>query len=250
MRHRRPVTARGTTSASLLAAVLLAGCLQPTGSAAPSTNATTAPSATAVASPGATDAPTAGPTAEPTPAPSPEPTVEPTIEPEPTDAVCPTSRVLTVRQFVDSPRSCFDGKDVKIKGWLDTPGPLDFAGPSIRPFWLAYPETGPCSSPSPTCSLGIALWQDVPLDPEHICEEDREAYCSLIFPHSAPGTGLHFMPLRRWVILTGHTDDPAAERCHWEYPPEVEPGTLDDDDAVRHCRAQFVVTKIDFVDSV
>jgi hypothetical protein len=74
-----------------------------------------------------------------------------------------------------------------------------------------------------------------------------EPYCGVFFPHSAPGTGLHFLPLEHWVILTGHTDDPAAERCH--YPPDSEPGIHDDADAVEWCRAQFVVTEVDRVDS-
>jgi hypothetical protein len=116
--------------------------------------------------------------------------------------------------------------------------------PVIKPLWLAYPESGPCSPPAEGCSLAIAMWQDVPLDPDHVCSGD-EPSCGFFFPHSAPGTGLHFLPLEHWVILTGHTDDPAADKCHWEYPPDVEAGTLDDAAAVEHCRAEFVVTEID-----
>jgi hypothetical protein len=151
-----------------------------------------------------------------------------------------------VREFVEADFRCFASKDVRIKGWLDTPPPMGFEGPTIHPLWLAYPESGPCNPPADDCSLAIAIWQDVPLDPEHICSTE-ESYCSLFFPHSAPGTGLHFLPLRRWVILTGHTDDPAAQRCHYE--PDEQSVSPDDTVAVEQCRTQFVVTEIDVVDS-
>jgi hypothetical protein len=226
----------------LLAALVVSGCIEPQATTGPSASAspttveaspTPAPTSAAVASP------------EPTSLPTAEPTVEPTIEPEPTEMPCPTARLLNVREFVGAPWRCFAGEDVRIKGWLDTPPASGYEGPAaIYPLWLAYPESGPCNPPADDCSLTVAIWQDVPLDPDHICS-DEEPSCSLFFPHSAPGTGLHFLPLEHWVILTGHTDDPAAERCHWEYGPDVEPGTLDDADAVARCRAQFVVTEID-----
>jgi hypothetical protein len=152
-----------------------------------------------------------------------------------------------VREFAEASWQCFADRDVRVKGWLDGPPPLGFEGPATYPRWLAYPESGPCDPPEEGCSVTIAMWQDVPLDADRICS-DADAYCSLFFPHSAPGTGLHFLPLRRWVILTGHTDDPAAQRCHYEYPPGEDP-VFDDAQAVEHCRTQFVVTEIDFVDS-
>lgn len=226
----------------LLSALLASACVPPLATTLPSTSAS--PTAVAQASPEVTSPPTPQPTVEPTTGPS----AEPTIEPEPTAGTCPTARLLFVREFVEAPWQCFAGVDVRIKGWLDTPPPFGDEGPAIHPLWLAYPESGPCSPPAEGCSLAVALWQDVPLDPDHVCSGDAP-YCSFFFPHSAPGTGLHFLPLEEWVILIGHTDDPAAEHCHWEYPPGSEPGTLDDADAVQHCRAEFVVTTIDRVDS-
>lgn len=225
----------------LLAAMVVSGCIE--------SQATTGPSASA--SPTVEASPTPAPTAsavasqEPTPLPTAEPTVEPTIEPEPTEVPCPTARLLSVREFVEAPWQCFAGHDVRIKGWLDEPPAFGVLPPVIKPLWLAYPEGGQtCDEPDEDCFYAVALWQDVPLDPDHVCSGD-EPYCGFLFPHSAPGTGLHFLPLEHWVILTGHTDDPAAERCHWEYPPDAEQGSLDDAEAVEHCRAEFVVTEID-----
>ena len=142
---------------------------------------------------------------------------------------------------------CFRDHDVRVKGWLDEPGPVDFGGLTIRPAWLAYPESyQTCDDPAADCIHLVALWQDTPPAGDHACTSD-EPYCRVIFPHSAPGTGLHFAPLRRWVILTGHTDDPAAQRCHWEDPADA--GGFDEAYAVEACREQFVVTEIDVVDS-
>ena len=153
-----------------------------------------------------------------------------------------------MRQFVEANASCFK-KDVRVKGWLDEPGPFGFEGPAIHPLWLAYPEGGQtCEQQEPECFYSVAMWQDVPPSGDHVCSSD-EPYCSYFFPHSAPGTGLHFLPLERWVILTGHTFDAAAERCHYEYPPGTEPDPIDDLNAVERCRGEFVVTEIDVVDS-
>lgn len=227
--------------AALLAPLLVAACLDPGPTAAPTSVANPTPSAAPTAEPTQAAVASLPPTAEPTI----EPSAEPTIEPEPTAATCPTARLLAVREFVEAPWQCFAGHDVRIKGWLDEPTGTGFLPPLIRPVWLAYPEGGQtCDEPDEDCFYSVALWQDVPLTPDHVCSEE-EPYCSFLIPHSAPGTGLHFLPLEHWVILTGHTDDPAAQRCHYEYPPDVEPGSLDDADAVRHCRRQFVVTEID-----
>ena len=54
-------------------------------------------------------------------------------------------------------------------------------------------------------------------------------------------------PLQRWVILAGHTNDAAAEGCHWTTIEDFG-GERDDADAVRHCRKQFVVTAIEEVE--
>ncbi len=241
---RHPRLAR--FGAALLSPLLVAACLPSGPTAAPTSGAKPTPNASPTAEPTQAAVATVPPTARPTI----EPSAEPTIEPEPSLAPCPTARLLSVREFVEAPRSCFAGRDVLVfKGWLDEPGPLGFHPPLIWPIWLAYPEGGQtCDEQIADCFYSIALWQDVPLDPDHVCSDD-EPYCSLFFPHSAPGTGLHFLPLEHWVIRPGHTDDPAAERCHWEYSPDIEPGSLDDAEAVEHCRTQFVVTEIDRADS-
>jgi hypothetical protein len=237
----------------LLVAVSLvaAACMQPVASLSPSSPPTAGPSGTpspttaAVASPTVTDPATTAPTIAPTVEPTAEPTVDPTGPPP--SLPCPTARLLNVREFVQASWQCFAGRDVRIKGWLDTPPPFGYEGPAIYPLWLAYPESRQCAEHT-GCSVTLALWQDVPVDDDHMCSSD-EAYCSLVFPHTPPGSELHFGPLERWLILTGHTDDPAAQRCHYEDPPGEDLGTLDDADAVAHCQREFVVTEIDVVDS-
>ena len=150
-----------------------------------------------------------------------------------------------MQEFVEAKRSCFSAQDVRIRGWLDEPSPFGVIGPSIKPLWLAYPQGGrTCDEQEAHCFYSIALWQVVPPGPDEVCSED---FCGDLIPHVAPGSGLVLEPLERWVILTGHTHDAAAERCHWELPLDVT-AEVDDAEAVAHCRRQFVVTAIEEVE--
>lgn len=205
--------------ARVLAALVMAACTQPTGSSASAALATATPGAIASLEPTATA------------------TSEPTAEADGTPKPCPTGKVLTVVEFVrGGRRGCFRDEDIRIRGWLDDPTPMGFEGPQIEPTWLAYAD-----------SSGAALWSAVPEGEFYHCPTD-EPNCRFFFPRLKPSSGLSFLPLERWVILTGHLQDPAAEDCHFAYPDDWEGGRYDDADAVRQCRQGFVVTAIKNVD--
>jgi hypothetical protein len=196
----------------VLASAILAGCSG--GPASPSPTVEHSPAAT----PAVTEAPT------PTPASTVAP--EPTAEPERTFGPCPTTTVISVKAFVLGDPACFTTGDIEIRGWLDYPSPLGFEGPVVEPRWLWYPT-----------DEGAALWFDVPQG-DFVCNEDHDAWCYSFFPHRAPDSDLALVPLKRWVILTGHTHDPAAETCRYEDEPQPNP------ELVAGCRTRFVVTAI------
>ena len=201
------------------AALVLAGC---------SVGANSTPSPVILV-PASLAADTPAPTATPSPIPSPEPTVElvPTVEPERTYGPCPTKAILSVKEFKLANPACFETGDIEIRGWLDYPPPLGFECPCVVPGWLWYPT-----------DEGAALWVDVPHGDDFVCDEDRDAWCSWFFPHRAPDSAVKLLPIKRWVILTGHTHDPAAETCR--YDDEAGPNP----DLIAGCRSNVVVTAI------
>jgi hypothetical protein len=223
-----------------IAALLVGGCVQPAAATVPAPQAAATDGAP-TGRPAPTDVAMASP--DPSASPEPEPTAKPTVEPERTPKPCPTADVLSVREFDDAPRRCFGPEDIQIRGWLDSIDGLHGTGPSIRPWWLAYPQSGrTCDEQKPECFYAFTLWVHVPPDLSPCSRE--EPHCSIVFPHVPPSSGLDLLPLQRWVILTGHTNDAAAERCHWWYGDEPEMD-LDNAEAVRHCRKEFVVTAIE-----
>jgi hypothetical protein len=174
--------------------------------------------------------------------PAPTPTAEPSLAalassgptPEPTDQPCPTAEILTVGEFVRAKPSCFGDEPFKLRSWADRPPPTGFEGPAhIEPRWLYYPDE----------NLTV-LWSAKTVG--HRCP-DVEPDCDGFFPHINPDSGLSFLPLGRWVIVTGHLRDPAAERCRYVYPDDWTDPKADDMEAIRRCRTHFVVTAIEEV---
>ena len=212
--------------ATLLGSVLLvAGCYGSPSSSPASSAAAVAP--TLAPSPTATTTPTAPPTLTPTP--------EPTAVPG--SGLCPTDSPLTARQLVEGGEStCFGRATIQVRGWLDAPPSIGFEPPTIKPGWLYYPAPG-----APT------IWEKQPAgqDDCYVGEEQ----CAFFFPHINPASGLTLEGEPRWLILTGHFDDPAAVRCHWVYPDDVplKDRVADDADAVAACRGGFIVDS--FVDA-
>ena len=225
---------------ALASLLLVAACTPP----APSTTTDDSPapigsaaqSAAAVASPGAsapsTIPPTAAPTLDATSTPTTEPTIEPTAEPtaEPTQATrgCPTDDVLTVSQYLAAPLRCFGSDRIRIEGWLDTPPPVGFEPPLIRPTWLAYPPDG---------TLFFTLFSKPPTPPDHVCGD-----CPGFFLHLKPSSTIVLDGPGRWVIATGHRRDPASERCFFDEPDDWIGEEPDDANARETCRLQFVLT--------
>ncbi len=181
-------------------------------------------------------APTAGPaTAIPVASPLAS-TVPATPRPTPTDVPvsgCPTMTPLPVLEFTLADPLCFASPDVAVRGWLGDPPPVGWEAPYIEPGWLIYP-------PEPRNS---ALWSGPP-GGEAMCGADPE--CAWFFVHVAPTSAVSLGSTPRWVIVTGHLLDPAAETCHYVFDdawPAAAP-TPPDVQAREECRSQFVATAI------
>jgi hypothetical protein len=218
---------------SLLVTILLAACGQPgpsSGASALTSSGAPASSSSAAPSVAATVEPSAPATVEPTPEPTaPPPTEEPADAPKPIDASCPnaTDDTISVQEYVDATTSCFR-YGVRVRGWLDTPPPLGFEAPLVKPSWIYYPSGDSATS----------LWHQPPPEPDHVCASGED--CWWFFPHPDPDLGLDLEPLHRWVILTGHTRDPRAQNCHYDgVGPNPNP------ELVTICGRQFVVTAIE-----
>jgi hypothetical protein len=217
----------------LLCAIVFAGCGQPGTSitgATPPASAETSPAApsSAAASLEPSAAPTAEASVEPTGAPPTE-APPPEVTPKPIDPSCPnaTDDTISVQEYVDAPTSCFR-YGVRVRGWLDSPPPLGFEGPLVKPSWIYYPSGDSATS----------LWHQPPPEPDHVCATGQD--CWWFFPHPDPDLDLDLEPLERWVILTGHTRDPRAENCHYDgVGPNPNP------ELVVICGRQFVVTAIE-----
>lgn len=202
-------------------ALLVAGCFGGPPSPAPSA---TAAAETPAPSPTATAMPAARPTLTPTAVP--EPTPEPTVT---TDG-CPTGPDLTIALYVDSDLGCLGSTDVELRGWLDEVG-IGFLPPGIKPSWLWVPG----SSDVP------ALWQTRWAASDGGCEGSD---CGVMLLHVDPSSDVVLDGAPRWVIVTGHRDDPKATRCHYVYPEDWPGEPLDDATAVATCRQSFVLTSI------
>jgi hypothetical protein len=146
----------------------------------------------------------------------------------PTPVICPPTQPFSVDQYleiVSVEPGCFGPADVTIRGWIDQPPMLGFMPPLIRPGWLAYP-------PEPT----LALW-DAPPNGSDCLGSD----CNAMLIHIRPGSDVRFDLPARWVIVTGHSLDPAAATCHYEgrpTPTDQAPGDY------TGCNVQFVITNV------
>ena len=151
----------------------------------------------------------------------------PTTEPLP----CSTHARLTVAEFVSTDPACLLDREVEIVGWLDAPPAMGWEGPGIEPGWLVYPAASPISG----------FWSAIPVGQDHICPEEG---CGWMFIHIDPRSGLSLGTKPRWVIVTGHISDPAADTCHYVYPADSNDIKPSDLGARRDCRSGFVLTSI------
>lgn len=199
----------------VLGALLVVGCATGSTSSPPTTEA---PSTSPSALPPATASQT----------PSPQSTA---ISTQALDG-CPSGSPIEVRAFVDADPACFGSDDFEVRGWLDWPIAIEFTPPTIAPAWLFYPLPG-----------WSAIWEAQPVGPSKDCEIDGRG-CAWFYFHEdlRPGTG--YAGPSRWVIVTGHLDDPAAETCHYVYPEDWPEPTSDDADAVAACQTSFVLVSL------
>lgn len=174
--------------------------------------------------------PSAAPATEGVPSSVPTSTPRPTPTPVAGVGNCPTDSQLTVAQFAEADPACFGSADVEIRGWLDKPPAIGFEPPGISPRWLHYPSGSDLTT----------LWEARP-EPDGSCPTIGEQGCTGFFWHIDPASGLTLDGPPRWLIVTGHLDDPAAQTCHYVYPEDWTKERADDAEAVATCRAQFVI---------
>jgi hypothetical protein len=188
------------------------------------------PSEAAVASPEPSVPPTEEPTVEPTPELTSPPITPPPVTPPPIDPDCPQDEaddVISVQEFVDAKHTCFEN-GIRVRGWLDTPPPIGFLPPIVKPGWIYYPSG----------DFATMLWHQPPPEPDHVCASGED--CWSFFPHLDPKLDIVLEPLERWVILTGHTRDPRAKKCHYDGEgPNPNP------EVVASCLRSFVVEAVD-----
>jgi hypothetical protein len=142
---------------------------------------------------------------------------------------CPTGAVLEMADYVAAPRACFDGRTVRIRAWEDRPMATGWEAPMPRPEWLSTPDGS------------RFFWSADPRDPNEPLEESRPG----LFVHQDPDAPVSLGRAGRWVVITGHREDPAAETCR--YPDGF--GGPDEETAARvarrECRGAFVIESIE-----
>lgn len=115
--------------------------------------------------------------------------------------------------------TCFGNRSITFVAYLPTPSDA-CAGTGIEPHWLRGCAVGvvvPQAAPGNSVGLPARLHPSTGLDPSTI-------------------------PADRWVLVTGHHDDPAAATCR-EIPSAgvlAEPRAV----SVLECRKQFVITEM------
>lgn len=209
--------------ASLVVVVVLAaGCA---GGDVPSASISATPSAIPSAAEAASPVPPS-PTAIPTPAPTAAPTASPAST---TAAACPSGSPLSVKEYAraweaewEEGVACFGSREVTVLGWVAPRPAIGFEPPGIRPSWLWF--------------SGLALW-------DHPCDE--EGGCTTFMDvHIPPDSGLEWGTDGRWVLITGHADDPRAVNCHYVYPSDWTGERWPDSQAQDTCRSSFVLTSV------
>jgi hypothetical protein len=140
---------------------------------------------------------------------------------------------MRVTEYMNADPVCFGARDVSVIGWQDQPSIVGQEPPSIVPDWLW----------SFSASM---IWQKPPGFGQsangQTCTVDD---CHSFFVQIKPDSGLRFDARGRWVKLIGHRQDPAAESCHFVYPPDFGAGERPPDLFARQqCRAAFVLTSV------
>ena len=179
---------------------------------------------------------TVGPTATAIPAtatpvsPSPSKAATATGTPDATSSVCPAVSPMTIDAFWQSAEAgCFGTEDLQIQGYIDAPPGIGFGPTWIEPKWLYFPASR------------WALWPVPPGDDQSCGGVDP---CSGMFVFVNPASGDIFTGPARWVIVTGHINDPASATCHYASDPPRAFTDADNASARESCAGQFVVSRV------
>lgn len=154
---------------------------------------------------------------------------ESTPPPEAVTALqCPEGDVLEMRDYVAAIPACFGGRTVRVRAWMDAPGTTGWEGPYTEPSWLDIPDGS------------RFFWSADPVDPDRCAAEA----CPGIFVHQDPASPVRLGKAGRWVEITGHREDPAAETCRYEPPGGPDDPVESALVARRLCRSAFVIESI------
>jgi hypothetical protein len=169
----------------------------------------------------------AGPSATPTVGPSLASTLAPRVEP--TSCLVPaTINVLGGWSRGWPPANlvaCVGSREITVVGYLAPGWGIGGIPNGLAPAWLGeWP------------GLPSVLW----LRPHPVAGCFAADDCAWIFIFAPDAATLPLTP-DRWVMVTGHFDDPAATTCHW-VGPSGDPLTAAK--AVAVCRQHFVVAAI------
>lgn len=192
--------------ASLMAVALLSAACAPGESPSPA--------------PSALPTPTLVPTTSPaSPAPTPGSSPSPTSV---TTAGCPAHSPLSVDAYLaalEADPTCFGDGDVSLLGWSGPwPEGIGWLAPGVEPSWLALSTS--------------AIWQGK-------CPGSKEGCGEAVSVHIDPEAGLDWKNDGRWLVVSGHTNDPRAEGCH-----PVVSGDMTKAQARAECRRAFVLTSV------
>lgn len=163
------------------------------------------------------------------PTPVPIATTSPTAEA--TSSRCPVVSPMTIEAFgLGNEAGCFGREDLQVQGFVDAPPGIGFGPTWIEPKWLFFPV------------FEWALWTLPPGDGQDCGGKEP---CNSMFVFVNPDSGVTFAGPPRWVIVTGHVNDPAAATCHYASDPPQEFTEADNASARESCAGRFVVTRVD-----
>jgi hypothetical protein len=177
------------------------------------------------------------PTPPPTPSPSPEPTLPDWINRTPSpECITPPPDLMTVI-FTADPVACYGQTPLALEGVVDPIGTYD---PILltEPAWLGMPYW-----------TLHAIVEGARAEPVALAMHRGEVARPTTWPTpdlwivADPASGIDLADYAmRAVSVVGHFDDPAAATCH--FTEDYSSLGFEAEDAVRSCRAQFVVTEI------
>ena len=139
---------------------------------------------------------------------------------------CDTASPVRVDRLNAGGRACFGSRDVRVRGWVAPSWGVGDTSTGVAPSWLGETMTNP------------VLW----LKPRNRSGCFSEDDCVWVFVHVSPSGGVTFDLPERWVEVTGHFDDPAAQTCRWDGRTNPPGDTVNQ--AVDRCRDEFVVTAV------